>query len=324
MPVDIVTLGETMLRFTPAGWGRFEHAGAIETHVGGSESNTAVGLARLGNRVAWLSRLTRNPLGAMIANTLRAHGVDISRVTWTDEDRIGIYYMERGQPPRESHLIYDRQNSAASRMTADDLPLDLFQPGAARLFHTSGITLGISQTSSATALHAAKLAKEAGMLLSFDLNYRARLWSAEEAKHGCDELLQLADFIFLPQRDARTVCQVHLPDPEQTLEELCLAYPRATIVLTLGQQGAAARDARGQYWYQPAYAAEQIERLGRGDAFSAGFLSGYLQTGQVAQALQWGTATAAIKMTVPGDLPLIDRSQVEKLLAGESSQGIAR
>jgi 2-dehydro-3-deoxygluconokinase len=250
--------------------------------------------------------------------------VDVTHVVWTPEDRVGTYYMERGQPPRESRITYDRSDSAMSRMKPEDWPSAVTQAGATKVFHTTGITLGLSPAAAATAMHAAKLAKQAGALVSFDFNYRSRLWSPEEAKHVCEPLLHLSDFIFLPDRDAKSVCKVDLPDPEQTLEELCFAYPHSTVVLTLGEHGAAARDPSGQYWYQPTWPAVEVERLGGGDAFAAGFLNGYLETKSVAQALRWGAAMAAIKYTTPGDLPIIDRQTVERLLSGSSDVGIAR
>lgn len=324
MGFDVLTLGETMLRLTPRGFDRLEQATNVELHVGGSESNTAVGIARLGHQVAWLSRMTNNPIGHALANAIRAHGVDVSHIVWTAEDRVGTYYMERGQPPRESQVIYDRKHSAASRMTPDDLPGELFRADSLRWLHTTGITVGISASAAATAMRAAELTKQAGGRVSFDLNYRSRLWSPEDAKHGCEDLLHMADLIFMPDRDARTVCQVDLPDPEQTLEELGAAYPQATIVLTLGSRGAAARNSGGQYWYQPAFEAIAVERLGGGDAFAAGFLVGMLEDNEVGRALRWGAAVAALKYTTPGDLPIIDRLQVEKLLAGETDRGIAR
>ena len=130
--VDVQTIGETMLRFTPPAFERFGQSRAVEMHVGGSESNTAVGLARLGHRARWISRMTDNPLGRWIVREIASHGVDDSYVIWTDEDRVGTYYMERGLPPRDSRVFYDREASAISRLQAADLPRELFSPGAAQ------------------------------------------------------------------------------------------------------------------------------------------------------------------------------------------------
>lgn len=159
MSYDIVTFGETMIRLTPPGLNRLETTDTLELHVGGSESNTAIGLARLGCRVAWLSRLTNNPLGKLIAGKIAEHGVDVSHIVWTDADRVGTYYLERGSLPRTTQVIYDRQNSAVSRMVPAELPSSLFRSHQAKVFHTTGITLGISATAASTAIAAARMAK---------------------------------------------------------------------------------------------------------------------------------------------------------------------
>ncbi len=320
---DVLTLGETMVRFTPAGYERFGQSRTVEMHVAGSESNTAIGLARLGHRVCWLSRLTNNAIGRWIATEIASHGVDVSRVVWTDDDRIGTYYMERGAPPRSSQVFYDRAQSAIARIRPEELPSELFCSQAARVFHTSGITLGISSQTRQTALRAIELARGAGQLISFDLNYRMRLWSASAAREVCEPVMAQSDLIFVPIRDARSVCGVLGSDASAICSELHLRWPQATIVVTRGNQGAVAIDHAGNFFEQPAYLAVEVERLGGGDAFSAGYLSAFLSGRNTAEALRWACATAAIKYTIPGDLPLIDRPSVAALVADESKAGSA-
>src|SRR5690349_11697201 len=155
---DVVTLGETMLRLTPPGMRRIEQAISLDIEIGGSESNTAVGLARLGLRVAWLSRLTDNPLGRLLAQTLAGHGVDTGWISWTDQDRIGLYFLEEGKAPRGSNVTYDRANSAMSRMQPADLPTDLFKSGQSKLLHLTGITPALGSQATATARQALELA----------------------------------------------------------------------------------------------------------------------------------------------------------------------
>ncbi|MDZ4847727.1 MAG: sugar kinase [Pirellulaceae bacterium] len=324
MSYDVVTLGETMLRLTPPGFERFSQASNFEIHIGGSESNTAVGLARLGLKVAWLSRLTDNPLGRKIAEGIAEHGVDTSHVVWTNEDRVGTYYLERGKAPRGSQVFYDRQGSAMSRMQPSNLPAWLFEISNSRVLHTTGITLGISESAARTADQAARLAKKAGWLLSFDFNYRARLWSAEAAKQGCQSIMEMADIIFIPQRDVGTVYGFHDDDPRGILELLAKLFPNATIVLTMGANGAAARTRSGQHFMQPAFVAQEVERLGGGDAFSAGTLFGFLKSNDVEKALRWGAAVAAFKYTIPSDLPLIHFAEVESLVNGSTQSGVQR
>ena len=130
---DVVTFGETMMRLTPPGFIRIEQTRTFDIWVGGTESNTAVGLARLGLDVAWLSRLPASPMGRYISNRVQQYGVDVSQVVWAEDERLGIYFHEKSQPPRASEIIYDRKDSAMSRMQPADIPAKLFEPGHLRI-----------------------------------------------------------------------------------------------------------------------------------------------------------------------------------------------
>ena len=136
--------------------------------------------------------------------------------------------------------------------------------------------------------------------------------------------MELADVLFLPMRDAKTVFGYSEEKAEAVLDLLAKPFPQATIVLTLGAIGAAARTSSGSYWFQPAFEAEVVERLGGGDAFSAGFLYGLLKTNDAKSALRWGAAVAALKYTIPSDFPLVDLEEVESLVTGRPSQGLIR
>jgi 2-dehydro-3-deoxygluconokinase len=321
---DIVTLGETMLRFTPPALRRLEQTLEFELHVGGSESNTAVGLARLGMKVAWLSRLTDNGLGHIISRTLFGHGVDSSHVVWTPEDRVGLYFLEEGKAPRGSQVIYDRKDSAIAKMQPNELPVTVFQKDSAKLFHTTGITLAISQNARATATKAVELAKQAGWLVSFDVNYRRKLWSPEEAKDGCEGITRQADILFIPLRDAKTMYGLsENSSPESVLEFLVNRFPKAVIAMTMSVKGALAF-ADGKTYQQDAFKAEEVGRLGGGDSFSAGFLYGYLSNGDIGGALRWGAAVAALKYSITGDFPLIEKHEAEALVNQKMSTGISR
>jgi 2-dehydro-3-deoxygluconokinase len=324
MTYDVVTLGETMLRFTPPLLRRLEQTLEFELHVGGSESNTAVGLARLGMKVAWLSRLTDNGLGHIIARTIASHGVDTSHVVWTPEDRVGLYFFEEGKAPRGSQVIYDRKDSAIAKMQPSDLPTNVFQKDKAKLFHTTGITLAISQSAKNTAMKAVGLAKQAGWLVSFDVNYRRKLWTSEEAREGCEVAAQQADILFIPLRDAKAMYALGEDvKPEHVLDFLVKRFSRAVIAMTMSAKGALAF-ANGKMYQQDAFKAEEVGRLGGGDSFSAGFLYNYLTTKDVAASLRWGAAVAALKYSIPGDFPLIAKHEAEALVNQEITTGIVR
>ncbi len=326
---DVVTLGETMLRLTPAHYRRLAQASALDIEVGGTESNMAIGLARLGLKPIWLSRLTDNPMGRLIASALAAQGVDTSHVVWTDGDRVGVLFFEIGKAPRGSRVIYDREGSAVSRMRPEELPHDLFQPGGARLFHTTGVTLALTPSLTETAHRALHLAKAAGWLVSFDVNYRRTLWSPAAAREGCDAYAKAADILFIPRGDACDLYAFDADTPaEHMVKTLAGYYPQATIALTMGAEGALGLAPGGEVVHQAAFPAEEVDRLGGGDAFAAGFLYGYLNTSdegsRLATALQWGAATAALKYTIPGDAPLVERHEVEALLRGSNGRSVQR
>ncbi len=321
---DVVTLGETMIRWTPPNYQRIEQATSMELHVGGSESNTAVGLARLGMRVKWLSRLTRSPLGRIIDNTLRQYGVDTTDVCWTDEDRVGLYFLEEGKAPRGSQVHYDRKGSAMSQMQPHELPQESFERGGAKLFHTTGITAALSDTSYRTATRACQFAKQAGWKISFDLNYRSKLWSADAARDRCEPLMRESDILFLPIRDARLLFGYSSSDtPEEIGDQLLQLFPRSTIVMTLGSEGSIACTA-SERWRRGIIPADSIGRLGGGDAFSAGFLFAQLSGKSLQDSLEWATACASLKYSIPGDLPLFTRSEVESLVLSQTAKQMDR
>lgn len=325
--LDVVILGEALLRLTPPGRQRFEQAQQFDIFVAGSEANTAIGLARFGHSVAWLSRLPDHALGRRVASALAACDVDVSHVVWAESDeRLAIYYMEEGAAPRASQVIYDRRDSSLSRMQPEMLSAGLFQPGQARHLHLTGITVAVSSGAAATALAAATLARQAGWTFSFDVNYRAKLWDTAAARQGCAPFVDLCDLLISPLRDARRLFDVDADSPaEAVLAQLAARYPSKTIVLTLGSEGALGVGRNGVVVRQPGIAVEEISRIGAGDAFAAGLLHGYLQDADdLVTTLRWATAAAAVKITIPGDFPLFNQREVAQLVQGDASMDVVR
>ncbi len=308
MSYDVLTMGEALLRLTPPNYQRFDQTKSLEMHIGGSELNTAVGLARLGLNVRWFSRLTDNGIGRRIARELVMQGVDASAICWTPQDRIGIYYMEEGKSPRASQVIYDRAGSAMSHIQPTDFDQTALLTPLPRLCHLSGITLAISQSSAQTARVLWEACRAQNVIMSFDLNYRAKLWTPDQARAGCDFWMQSADIIFIPERDAITIYGT------SDLSELHARYPQATLIMTKGANGASAITPEGEFFHQEVYPVETVCRIGGGDAFSAGYLYGHLNQANIKTCLRYGSAVAALKYTLPGDLPLIDRQQVLDLV----------
>src|SRR5437773_7983987 len=180
MPYDVITFGEAMVRLSPLNFRRLEQCRSLDVQVGGAELNTAVGLARLGRSSAWVSRLTNNPLGRLIANRAREAGVSTEHVVWTDEDRVGVYFLEFGAAPRASSVIYDRKDAAIAHIRPGMVPWKGVFTGA-KWFHVTGITPALSATAAQATREAIIAARAAGVRVSIDLNYRAKLWSPAEA-----------------------------------------------------------------------------------------------------------------------------------------------
>jgi 2-dehydro-3-deoxygluconokinase len=327
---DVVTLGETLLRMAPPGHLRIEQAAHFELEAGGTESNTAVALARLGVRTTWISRLPNNPLGRRLARTLMGQGVDISRIIWAEGERLGLFFVEFGDGARATSVIYDRADSAASRMTPDELPAELFSTTGGRHLHLTGITLAISDNAAATAFRALQLAQEAGWSVSFDINYRAKLWTPRQSRRGCQPFAAAADLLFAPIRDAQT----HYDLPESISAEDALAalqreFPGTTVILTLGADGSIAAQPGRPPVRQAIFAGGgTVGRIGAGDAFTAGVLYRYLDRNGdewLADALRWGAAAAAMKYTIPGDMGLFEKDEVAALVeSGGLTEGVSR
>lgn len=306
---DVFTLGETMIRFTPRGFTRLEEAAELELRVGGSESNVAVALARLGLRVAWSSKLPRNAMGDLTARRIRSFGVDVSHVHWTPEGRMGLYFIEPGAVPRSSLVLYDRAHSAASTMRPDDFDWSVLD--STRHVHLTGITPALSADARDTVARALSEARARHCTLSFDVNYRGRLWSAAAAREALLPLVADLDLLICTSSDVSGVFGI-----EGTPEEMALGMAELTnaplVALTLGGDGALLWD-RQEFHRATPFAVQAIDRVGAGDAFDAGLLWGYLN-GEPARGLRYGMAMAALKHTIPGDEFISSLAEVEALL----------
>src|SRR5206468_4016014 len=180
MPYEVITFGEAMIRLSPPNFRRLEQARSLDLLVGGAELNTAACLARLGRSAAWVSRLTRNPLGRLIANHAREAGVGTEHIVWTDDDRVGLYFLEFGAAPRASGVLYDRKNAAIAGIRPGMVDWAKVFAGA-KWFHVTGITPALSTGAAETTREALTTARAAGIKTSIDLNYRVKLWSQADA-----------------------------------------------------------------------------------------------------------------------------------------------
>lgn len=307
--MDLVSLGEVLLRLAIPSPGRVETARQLDVQIGGAEANVAATVARLGLRTAWISALPANAWGDRVRRELTAHGVDCTSVRRTEGARLGLYFLEYGVPPRPIRVLYDRRDSAFARLTEEDVDWEPMR--RARLVHVSGVTAGLGDAGRALVTRAIDEATVA----SFDVNYRAALWTPADARRFMEPLLPRLRYLFMGEEEAATVFGL-TGDPESTLEALARWAPKATIALLRGANGSLVRD--GGQLYAPARRppVQVVDLIGAGDAYVAGFLWAILRARPLQEAVDTADVVAGIKCSTWGDIALIDARDVADVLAG--------
>jgi 2-dehydro-3-deoxygluconokinase len=321
MSHDVITFGEAMIRLSPPNFRRLEQARTLDVQVGGAELNTAVALARLGHSTAWVSRLTDNPLGRLIANQAREAGVSSEHVVWTPEDRVGLYFLEFGAAPRASSVLYDRKATAIAAIRPGMVPWAKVFAGA-KWFHVTGITPALSPSAAETTREAMQAAHAAGVQTSMDLNYRVKLWSPEEAGRCMSALMPFCDVLVTTEEDIERVFGIRGKDYEEAAARVADRFPLKVVAITLRENPLVWKNSWTAIAYQDrrilrtrAYEVEIVDRLGAGDSFAAGLIHGLLE-GDLQKGLDYGVAASAIKHSIPGDFAWITRAEVEALLKG--------
>lgn len=315
---SLATFGETMLRFSPTNDERLETSDEFAVHVAGAESNVAVAAARLGIDSAWLSRLPDSSLGRRVARTLRGHGVD-PLVDWTDEGRVGTYYLEPGAQSRTASVVYDRAGTPVRETTPDSLSTDRIT--AADAVHSTGITPALSETLADTTAELLALAGRADTTRVFDVNYRAKLWSPGEARETLSGLLDAVDVLVVADRDAATIFD-RTGDPAAIARGFADSHDIELVVVTQGRAGATALE-DGTVHTQSTFDSSDQYPVGTGDAFVGGLLAARLRGASLDRALSVAAATAALKREIPGDLATVDPADVDAVL-DDSGRDISR
>lgn len=315
---DVVSLGEAMLRLSVPAGRRLEDMRALDVEIGGAESNVVTALARLGRRTAWVSRLPENSLAGYILRGLRADGVDVGAVRRAPGERLGTYFIEYAAAPRAIQVIYDRADSAAARLTPADI--DWHYLLDTRVLHLTGITAALSESCYAVVAEAVRRARAAGVAVSFDVNYRAKLWEPAAAGARLRPLIAEADLLFCKSADAALLFGCS-GGQRQLLAGLQALTRAQVIYMTFGEQGAALQTG-ADFLAQPALPVQIVDRIGSGDAFAAGALDGWLD-GDPAAGLRRGVALAAIALSQHGDRVLTTRAELDAVLA-QQARDVAR
>jgi len=315
---DLVGLGEVMLRLAAPPPQRLDQAVALDVQIGGSEANVMAAVARLGLRTAFISALPADHVwGDRTIRELTGHGVDCAGIVRRPGSRMGLYFLEYGAPPRPVRVLYDRRDSALSQLMADEIDWAIVHE--ARMVHLSGITAALGENLRVVVRRACREAQAAKVPISFDVNYRSRLWSAKEARDFLTEVLPAVRYLFIGSDDAETVFEL-TGSPDRVLEGLARVATAATIALTLGEAGSAVRDEGRVLRPARLYTVTTVDRVGAGDAFAAGFLWRVLQGRSMQEAVDAATALAALKCTIWGDIALVRRGELEELMASTHSE----
>jgi len=345
MNPKIVTFGEIMLRLSPPGRLRFGQTRSFDAIYGGGESNVAVSLVNFGLQTGFVTRLPANELGEACLQFLRQYGVETRHIL-RGGDRLGIYFLENGAAQRGSKVVYDRAGSAFATIEPGmfDWPQILRET---TWFHWTGITPAISEGAAAVCLEAVSTARDLGLTISCDLNYRAKLWKwGKSAEEVMDELVALCDLVVANEEDAENIFSIKAPDTDITAgkveaekyipvcERLAGLFPRLhTIAITLRGSLSASHNTwsavlwqKGTFNSAPTYDIPDIvDRIGAGDSFAAGLIYALNRTDLDPQrSLEFAVAASALKHSILGDFNLVTVAEVEALVAGNVSGRVSR
>lgn len=324
----VLGLGEVLLRLSPPNKDRILAGDVFEKRAGGSELNVVSGISLLGLRTGIITKLPQNEIGKYIKNKIRFSDVSDDYIIYdsSPQARLGIYFYESGAAPRKPTVVYDRCHSSVTTLRLEEVPAEVYQKTAA--FHVSGITLALGGIIRETALEMIKKFKAAGCLISFDVNYRATLWSESEARTEIAKVLPLIDFLFVSEETSRKMFQ-----KKGSLQEIMRSYTeeygcqlvattqRKVLSPTKHTWNSIIYSGKEDRFYEeePYEEIEVVDRIGSGDAYLAGVLFGLLKYNNVQTALEFGNAMAAIKNTIPGDMPVSDFQEISKMIQDHKS-----
>lgn len=342
MTKKIVTMGEIMLRLSTPGFERFVQADSFDAIYGGGEANVAVSLANYGFDAYYVTKLPKHEIGQAAVNALRRYGVSDKFIV-RGGDRVGIYFSETGASMRPSKVIYDRAHSAIAEVKADEFDWPKIFKDCA-WFHTSGITPAISKNGAEITKAAMKAAKEAGAMVSIDLNFRSALWTPEEAQSVMRPLMKYVDVCIGNEEDAslslgftpkgldvtsgeKTDVESYRQIFQEMIEEFGFKYVISSLRVShsASDNGWSAAISDGKsFYHSKEYQVRIVDRVGGGDSFAAGTICGLLDGKSMEDALEFGVAASALKHTIKGDFNHMSREEVEKLVGGDASGRVQR
>ncbi|MGL4982364.1 MAG: PfkB family carbohydrate kinase [Treponemataceae bacterium] len=337
----IITMGEIMARLSPKGFLRFNQADGYDLVYGGGEANVAVSLANYGHDVAFLTKLPTHEIGEAAVQFIRKMGVETKYIARGGE-RVGIYYIENGVSMRASKVVYDRSHSSISQADIKDFDFDAIFKGK-DWFHFTGITPALGEKATLLTTEAVKKAKENGLTVSVDLNYRKKLWTPEQAQKAMIPLMDYVDVCIGNEEDAEKVLglkpknsDIHkgslsLDGYKDLLKTLAQTYNFTHATCSLRESFSASNNGWSGLAYDTKdffsskhYDIHIVDRVGAGDSYAAGFIHGLISQKGASYAVEFAAAASALKHTIFGDFNLVTADEVEALMGGDGSGRVQR
>lgn len=337
----VVTFGEIMMRLSPPGYERFIQAESFDVVYGGGEANVAVSLANYGLDSYFVTKVPEHEIGQSAVNSLRRFGVNTDYIL-RGGNRLGIYFLEIGASQRPSKVIYDRSGSSIAEAKPEEFDWNKILEGAT-WFHFTGITPALSDDAAAACLDALKTAKELGVTVSADLNYRKKLWTREKANKVMSELVQYVDVLIANEEDAEDVFGIRAHGSDVTAGELDVSgyedvarqlverFGFKKVAITLRESLSASDNNWSAMLYDgnTAYLSRKypihiVDRVGGGDSFCGGLIYSLIEGKDCQSAVEFAVAASCLKHTIFGDFNLVSKDEVEKLAAGDSSGRVQR
>jgi len=337
----IVTFGEIMLRLAPNGYYRFFQNDQMQATFGGGEANVAVSLANFGMDSVYVTKLPEHAIGQAAINSLRSFGVDTRRIV-RGGSRIGIYYLEKGASQRGSVCIYDRAHSAIAEADPSDFDWDAIFEGA-QWFHFTGITPALGQNLVEICRQACMKAREKGIKVSCDLNYRSKLWTRGQAQIAMSDLCRYVDVCISNEEDAKDVFGIEAENTDvkggkldqeayrSVAQQLIDRFGFEKVAITL-RTSVSASDNRwaGMLYdgteccFSKTYDLHIVDRVGGGDSFGAGLIYALINNRSLRDTIEFAVAASALKHSVEGDFNRVSVAEVEKLAGGDGSGRVQR
>jgi len=341
MSNKIVTFGEIMLRLQTPNFQRFIQAQSFDAVYGGGEANVAVSMANYGFDAHFVTKIPKNPIGEACIAELRKNGVQTNYIARGGE-RLGIYFVEKGASQRASNVVYDRAHSSISTAIAEDFDWAKIFDGAA-WFHFTGITPALGDDAAALTLEACKKAKENGVQVSCDLNFRKKLWSSEKANEVMSTLMPYVDVVIANEEDAEKVFGItaagtnvtggHLSDDgyKDVCKQLVAKFGFKKVAITLRESISASENNWSALFYDGAefykskrYEMTVIDRVGGGDSFGGGLIYGLLSGYSMQDTIEFAVAASCLKHSIEGDFNLVSVDEVKTLAKGDGSGRVQR